>query len=129
MNKLIFLGTVIREPRYSDAKKPVLSFTLLSERHNAGKTFKSFLDCAVFDAKAQAFKDIIKEGSIVLVEGEAGSETYTGRDSKPKSKLKCFPFSVEILAFNPSGVSPSSIAEPGTTPEPSNNPDGDDVPF
>lgn len=88
MNKVILMGRLTRDPdiRYSqnDSQISVARFTIAVDRRfkrDADQT-ADFISCVAFGRTAEFFRDYIKQGTKICVEGRIQTGSYTRQDGQ-----------------------------------------------
>ena len=88
MNKVILMGRLTRDPdiRYSsnESQISVARFTLAVDRRfkrDADQT-ADFISCVAFGRTAEFFRDYIKQGTKICVEGRIQTGSYTRQDGQ-----------------------------------------------
>ncbi len=88
MNKVILMGRLTRDPdiRYSqnDSQVSVARFTLAVDRRfkRDGDQTADFISCVAFGRTAEFFKDYMRQGTKVCVEGRIQTGSYTRQDGQ-----------------------------------------------
>ena len=88
MNKVILMGRLTRDPdiRYSqnDSQVSVARFTLAVDRRfkRDSEQTADFISCVAFGRTAEFFRDYMKQGTKVCVEGRIQTGSYTRQDGQ-----------------------------------------------
>ena len=88
MNKVILMGRLTRDPdiRYSqnDSQVSVARFTLAVDRRfkRDSEQTADFISCVAFGRTAEFFKDYMKQGTKICVEGRIQTGSYTRQDGQ-----------------------------------------------
>ena len=88
MNKVILMGRLTRDPdiRYSqnDSQVSVARFTIAVDRRfkRDSEQTADFISCVAFGRTAEFFRDYMKQGTKVCVEGRIQTGSYTRQDGQ-----------------------------------------------
>ncbi len=88
MNKVILMGRLTRDPdiRYSqnDSQVSVARFTLAVDRRfkRDSEQTADFISCVAFGRTAEFFRDYMRQGTKVCVEGRIQTGSYTRQDGQ-----------------------------------------------
>ena len=99
LNKIFIMGRLGRDPevRYTQAGKPVTSFSLAVDRdytdQATGKRPCDWIDVVAWDARARFVQQYFRKGRVAVVEGRLQVRDYTGRDGSKRR-------AVEVVADN-----------------------------
>ena len=99
LNKIFIMGRLGRDPevRYTQAGKPVASFSLAVDRdytdQATGKRPTDWIDVVAWDARARFVQQYFRKGRTAIVEGRLQVRDYTGRDGSKRR-------AVEVVADN-----------------------------
>ena len=99
LNKIFIMGRLGRDPevRYTQAGKPVASFSLAVDRdytdQATGKRPTDWIDVVAWDARARFVQQYFRTGRTAIVEGRLQVRDYTGRDGSKRR-------AVEVVADN-----------------------------
>ena len=99
LNKIFIMGRLGRDPelRYTQAGKPVASFSLAVDRdytdQATGKRPCDWVDVVAWDARARFVQQYFRKGRMAIVEGRLQVRDYTGRDGSKRR-------AVEVVADN-----------------------------
>ena len=99
LNKIFIMGRLGRDPevRYTQAGKPVASFSLAVDRdytdQATGKRPCDWIDVVAWDARARFVQQYFRKGRVAVVEGRLQVRDYTGRDGSKRR-------AVEVVADN-----------------------------
>ena len=111
LNKIILMGRLGRDPevRYTQAGKPVASFSLAVDRdytdQATGKRPCDWVDVVAWDARARFVQQYFRKGRMAIVEGRLQIRDYTGRDG---SKRRAVEVVADSLYFGDSKAVPPS---------------------
>ena len=111
LNKIFIMGRLGRDPevRYTQAGKPVASFSLAVDRdytdQTTGKRPTDWIDVVAWDARARFVQQYFRKGRVAVVEGRLQVRDYTGRDG---SKRRAVEVVADSVYFGDSKPAPDS---------------------
>lgn len=111
LNKIFIMGRLGHDPevRYTQAGKPVASFSLAVDRdytdQATGKRPTDWIDVVAWDARARFVQQYFRKGRMAIVEGRLQVRDYTGRDG---SKRRAVEVVADSVYFGDSKPVPSS---------------------
>ena len=111
LNKIFIMGRLGRDPevRYTQAGKPVASFSLAVDRdytdQATGKRPTDWIDVVAWDARARFVQQYFRKGRMAIVEGRLQVRDYTGRDG---SKRRAVEVVADSVYFGDSKPTPDS---------------------
>lgn len=111
LNKIFIMGRLGRDPevRYTQAGKPVASFSLAVDRdytdQATGKRPTDWIDVVAWDARARFVQQYFRKGRTAIVEGRLQVRDYTGRDG---SKRRAVEVVADSVYFGDSKPAPDS---------------------
>ena len=94
LNKIFIMGRLGRDPevRYTQAGKPVASFSLAVDRdytdQATGKRPCDWVDVVAWDARARFVQQYFRKGRMAIVEGRLQVRDYTGRDGSKRRAVE-----------------------------------------
>ena len=111
LNKIFIMGRLGHDPevRYTQAGKPVASFSLAVDRdytdQATGKRPTDWIDVVAWDARARFVQQYFRKGRMAIVEGRLQVRDYTGRDGSKRRAVEVVAVSVkrravEVVADN-----------------------------
>ena len=132
MNKVILMGRLTRDPdiRYSqnDSQVSVARFTLAVDRRfkRDSEQTADFISCVAFGRTAEFFRDYMKQGTKVCVEGRIQTGSYTNKNGDTVYTTDVVANRVEFIDWgnnqNPNGsqggYSQGSYSAPQAQPAP-----------
>lgn len=76
INRVVLVGRMTQDPtlKYTPSGKAVATFTIAVNKF--GKDEANFINCVVWDKKAESTANFTKKGSLVGVEGRIETRTY-----------------------------------------------------
>lgn len=131
-NEVIVRGNLVRDPelRYTQSGKPIMSFTVASNKTTKGadgtEYKKSYFASCKTWFNGDLWVDWLKKGTSVIVLGEIEQEEWTGKDGQKKSRDVVNAFTV---AVNQPWLCTPSKAGPNEADEFPPEVDDDEVPF
>ena len=111
LNKIFIMGRLGRDPevRYTQAGKPVASFSLAVDRdytdQATGKRPCDWVDVVAWDARARFVQQYFRKGRMAVVEGRLQVRDYTGRDG---TKRRAVEVVADSVYFGDSKPAPGS---------------------
>lgn len=111
LNKIFIMGRLGHDPevRYTQAGKPVASFSLAVDRdytdQATGKRPTDWIDVVAWDALARFVQQYFRKGRMSIVEGRLQVRDYTGRDG---SKRRAVEVVADSVYFGDSKPAPPS---------------------
>lgn len=111
LNKIFIMGRLGHDPevRYTQAGKPVASFSLAVDRdytdQATGKRPTDWIDVVAWDARARFVQQYFRKGRMAIVEGRLQVRNYTGRDG---SKRRAVEVVADSVYFGDSKPAPDS---------------------
>ena len=111
LNKIFIMGRLGHDPevRYTQAGKPVASFSLAVDRdytdQATGKRPTDWIDVVAWDARARFVQQYFRKGRMAIVEGRLQVRDYTGRDG---SKRRAVEVVADSVYFGDSKPAPDS---------------------
>lgn len=95
MNKLIFMGRVVRTPelRKTNSGIAVADVTIVSNRNRKGKDGEwieeaTFVDCVAWSAQAESLAKKFPKGSAIMIEGSLVNDQWETEEGEKRSKLR-----------------------------------------
>jgi single-strand DNA-binding protein len=119
LNKVLIIGNLTRdiELRYTPSGKAVADIDLAVNKKwktESGEDREevTFVQCTVWDRRAEVAAEHLRKGSPVFIEGELAMEKWTDKTTgKERSKLKVRVSNLQFLGGKPQGK-PNPPAEP-----------------
>lgn len=105
MNKVILVGRLCSDPelKYVGYKNTALTRFLLAVnrdyKNNEGNYDCDFIECDLWDKRAEVFCQYMSKGELVGIEGKLRLEEYTNENGEKISKIKV---KVDSFSFIPS---------------------------
>ena len=125
LNKIFIMGRLGRDPevRYTQAGKPVASFSLAVDRdytdQTTGKRPTDWIDVVAWDARARFVQQYFRKGRVAVVEGRLQVRDYTGRDGSKRRAVEVVADSVYFGDSKPALPSEGNADESSLPPAPS----------
>ena len=117
LNKIFIMGRLGRDPevRYTQAGKPVASFSLAVDRdytdQATGKRPCDWVDVVAWDARARFVQQYFRKGRVAVVEGRLQVRDYTGRDGTKRRAVEVVADSVYFGDSKPAQPSEGNADE------------------
>lgn len=114
MNKVIFMGNMVRDPevRYTQGSDPkaVVSFSLAINRKFAkdGEENVDFFNCVAFGKTGEFVEKYFKKGSRMLMSGRIQNNNYTNKNGEKV-------YAVQIVADDIEFAERKSVSESNTS--------------
>ncbi len=138
-NKIFILGRLGRQPelRYSNAGNPVVRFSVATNERlkGAGGQVEEHTEwhrIVVFGAAAEHCSKILKQGSLVFIEGKVRSRKYQDKDNQERFTTEIIADTVHFLDSSAAGGGePAALPKgardekPAGTPKAKSNPDAE----
>ena len=124
LNKIFIMGRLGRDPevRYTQAGKPVASFSLAVDRdytdQATGKRPTDWIDVVAWDARARFVQQYFRKGRMAIVEGRLQVRDYTGRDGSKRRAVEVVADSVYFGDSKPAPDSEGNADESSLPPTP-----------
>ena len=139
LNKIFLMGRLGHDPevRYTQAGKPVASFSLAVDRdytdQATGERPTDWIDVVAWDARARFVQQYFRKGRMAIVEGRLQVRDYTGRDGSKRRAVEVVADSVYFGDSKPVPSSESNADESSLPPAPpqdfSDQDDDGELPF
>jgi single-strand DNA-binding protein len=128
MNVFTFTGRLGKDAdlRYMQNGKAVCGFSVAVESGYGDKKTTSWIDCALFDKRAEALHPYLQKSALVAVSGELTIEQWTDKDGNKQRAVRVRVADLTLLGGKPK----SQQAETEPTPKQTAHDDlADDIPF
>lgn len=128
MNVFTFTGRLGKDAdlRYMQNGKAVCGFSVAVESGYGDKKTTSWIDCALFDKRAEALHPYLQKSALVAVSGELTIEQWTDKDGNKQRAVRVRVAELTLLGGKPK----SQQAEAEPPPKRAVHDDlDDDVPF
>jgi single-strand DNA-binding protein len=99
VDKVIIRGNLTKDIqlKYTNANKAVGEFTVAVNKGYGDKKKTIFIDCVVWEKKAEIMSQYTSKGSSVLIEGEHEQQKWEDKNGNKRSKLLISVREVEFL--------------------------------
>ncbi len=127
-NKVILMGNLTRDPQlsYLPSQTPVVDLGLAVNRkwkdqQNQQRESVCFIDCRAYGKQAEIFKQYVKKGDPVFIEGRLKLDQWVDQSGQKRSKHKIIVERFQFLAQKPQDAPQATNAPPQapTAPPPS----------
>lgn len=86
LNKICLMGRLTKDPdlRYTQTKKPVVSFTIACDR-DIGEKATDFIDCTAWNATAEFVQKYFRKGQLVALTGRLQSRKWQDKNGNTRT--------------------------------------------
>ena len=124
LNRIVIMGRLGHEPevRYTQAGKPVASFSLAVDRdytdQATGKRPCDWVDVVAWNAQARFVQQYFRKGRMAIVEGRLQVRDYTGRDGTRRRAAEVVADNIYFAGAKAAAPSEGNAPEESLPPEP-----------
>lgn len=114
LNKICLMGRLTKDPelRYTQSKKPVVSFTIACDR-DIGEKATDFIDCTAWNATAEFVQKYFRKGQLVALTGRLQSRKWQDKGGNTRTSWEVIAESVYFGESKAKSDSGPAIAEDG----------------
>ena len=86
LNRICLMGRLTKDPelRYTQSKKPVVSFTIANER-DIGEKATDFIDCTAWSQTAEFVQKYFRKGQLVALTGRLQSRKWQDKNGNTRT--------------------------------------------
>lgn len=122
LNQIVIMGRLTRDPelRYTQAQKPVASFTLAVDRDytdESGDRPTDFVDCVAWRSTAEFVSKYFQKGSMAVVSGRLQFRDWKDREGGKRRSAEILVESVYFGASKPAQEKPDGREAPDVPAE------------
>lgn len=105
MNKVMFIGRLVKDPQMSSSQRGVAiaKFNLAVPRNTKEKT-ADFFNCVAFDKTAKIIDEYCRKGDMVMAEGRLTNNRYTDKNGVSRISNEVIVERIEFLMAKRSTV-------------------------